>query len=42
MATIFNRSKFCVRVKNRDDLERIFSYSAAAKLKKYVAAARHW
>lgn len=36
MATIFNRSQFYVRVKNRDDLERIFPYSAAAKFKDYV------
>lgn len=36
MATIFNRSQFCVRVKNRDDLERVFPYSAAAKLEDHV------
>jgi integrase len=36
MASIDNRSKFIVRVRNRDDLERTFPYSSTNKVTQYV------
>lgn len=36
MASIDNRSKFIVRVQNRDDLERSFSYNQTKKVAQYV------
>ncbi|MDP4302690.1 hypothetical protein Q8X39_18795, partial [Leptothrix discophora] len=37
MASIENRSKVQVTVKNRDDLTKSFEYSAAEAVKAYVA-----
>ena len=40
MATISNRSRFRLTVKNRDDLERTFPYSVESKVKEYVRKLR--
>jgi integrase len=40
MATIMNRSKWTVSVKNREDLARTFPYSASAEIRAYIAKLR--
>ena len=40
MATIQNRSRITVTVKNRNDLTRSFSYNALDKVEAYVAELR--
>ena len=40
MADLTNRSRFCVTVKNRDDLTRHFSFSKLAEVEVYMAELR--
>jgi hypothetical protein len=40
MATIMNRSKWTVSVKNREDLTRTFPFNESAKIRAYVAKLR--